>query len=154
MDKILINDYKVLKNNDFSSAQELKDYTLLNKEVFCREVLGFEYKSHVENHIFETIPHLFDEGIEVGLIFTDQEDQAHIVELKAPANTYLEGMQGIGQCLTYFYLARVQELNLVDVCLVTTKHCNLVPLVIRDGNLPVRYIYFSKENWAEKAEME
>lgn len=137
-------DYSVLKNQDFKDERELRDYILQNKEYFCKEALGVEYKSHIVECALKPIPHLFDNTIIVDLIFIDTEDKAHFIELKNPRNKYGECLQGLGQCLAYYYAARVYRYDIADVYLVTTGHSNLIPAVIRDNNLKVKYIYFSK----------
>jgi len=141
--------YESFVNNDFENEKDLMEFIILNKELFCRNVLGFEYKSYETECAFKKIDHLHKNEPRVDIIFWDINNYVHLVELKSPRNEYGECMQGVGQCLAYYYLARVNGFNLGDVYLVTTKHCNLVPLIIRDARLNLKYIYFSKRNWTK-----
>lgn len=152
MEKIIdkyITDYTQLKNdNNFKNEKELRDYIILNKETFCREILKVEYKSHILEFKFKPIENLHDNSVFVDIVFIDTNDCAHFIELKCPKFGYNELMQGLGQCMTYYYLARAHNYNLAEVYLVTSKHNNLIPLVIRDNNLRIRYVYFDKSQHA------
>lgn len=144
----LTADYKQFKNSDFKNEKELLEYILLNKEVFCEEVLGIKYKNHIVENPFRPIEFLHDNTPNVDLVFIDSEDYIHMIELKCPHNAYGENLMGLGQCLSYYYLSRVNNLRLADVYLVTTKHNNLIPLVINDNDLKIKYIYFDKSKHA------
>lgn len=146
--KIETMDYKQFKNDDFKNEKELLEYILLNKEVFCREVLGVEYKNHITEYPFKPIDLLYDNTTNADLIFIDSEDYVHIIELKCPRNAYGENLMGLGQCLSYYYLARLHNFRLADVYLITTKHNNLIPIVIKDNALKIKYIYFDKTKHA------
>ena len=80
----------------------------------------------------------------VDLIFIDTNGFVHIIELKCPKDSFGENLRGLGQCLTYQYIAGILNLNLASIYLITTNHCNLIPLIIRDNKLEVKYIYFDK----------
>ncbi len=143
-EEILTNDYHILQNRDFPNENALKAYMVKNKEWFCAEVLGVKYKSHEDEFRFPAIQHLCENEPRADIVFTDTNDRLHIVELKCPRNAYNECMAGVGQRLSYYYLARVFGFNLGGIYLITSKHNNLVPLVIRDNNLKIKYIYFTK----------
>lgn len=145
---IKTSDYMQFKNNDFKDEKELLEYILLNKEDFCKDVLGVIYKNHATEFAFKPIKYLHDNAPIADLIFIDTNDFIHVIELKHPRNAYGENMMGLGQCLAYYYLARMNGFKLADVYLITTKHNNMIPLVIRDNNLKIKYIYFDKARHA------
>lgn len=140
----LVTDYKKLKSNDFLDEKDLKDYILLNKEIFCRDILKVEYKAHIEEFPLRPVSHLFDQPLYVDIVFIDTENYAHFIELKCPKSAFSELMRGVGQCLSYHLMARVRNIRLADVYLVSAVHCNMVPLIIRDNNLDIKYVYFDK----------
>ena len=138
----------LLNDNDFKSEKELKDYIILNKEVFCSEVLGIEYKDHIVELKLPKIDHLFTNEPHVDIVFIDQNDKCYFVELKNPKFAYNELCAGLSQCLAYRYLARAHKMNYEGTFLVTTKHANIIPIIIRDNNLDVTYIYFDMSKHA------
>ena len=145
----LINDFQELINNDFHSERDFSKYIIENKEIFCKDVLGIKYKSHNTEMPFRKISHLHDNEPRVDIVFWDNKGNAYFVELKGRNNSYLDCMTGIGQCLSYYYLARANDIKVGGVYLVANKHCNLAPLIIRDNNLKIEYVYFSKDKWAK-----
>ena len=138
----------LINNGDFKSEKELKEYIILNKEVFCREVLGFEYKDHIVEFVLPKVKDLFTNEPHVDIVFIDKYDKCYFIELKNPKFAYNELCAGLGQCLTYRYLARANNLNYEGCFLITTKHANIMPVIIRDSNLDVNYIYFDKSKHA------
>lgn len=137
-------DIKELKNKDFKSEKELKDYIILNKEAFCREVLGIEYKDHRVEYKMPQIKYLYTNEPVVDIVFIDQNDLCYFVELKNPKHAYNELCAGLTQSLAYRYLAGVTDMNYGGSFLVTTKHSGIIPLIIRDNNIDITYIYFDK----------
>lgn len=148
MNTTLTRDYKRLINDDFKNEMELKDYILQNKEEFCRTVLKCTYKKHIEEYPLKAVKSLYDKPIYVDIVFVDENDMAYFVELKNPKSLFSEMMRGVGQCLSYYYMARVHNLNLADVYLVTAAHCNIVPIIIRDNSLRIKYVYYNKGQFA------
>lgn len=149
MDKCHITDFSRLCNDEhFSSQDDMRDYIINNKEAFCSEVLGVEYKDHTIDFRFPIITYLHNANTVVPLVFTDQNNQLHFIDLKNPKNKLQELGHGLTRCMSYYYLARVRGYNLADVYLVTSKHSNIIPLIIRDSQVNVNYIYFDKEKWA------
>lgn len=138
---------QILQNNhDFESERELKEYILLNKELFCREVLGFEYKHHFEEFALPKCE--FTNEPRVDLVFVSQDDNFYYVELKNPQNAYRDLCSGLSQCLAYRYLAKYNNLKYNGVYLVTTQHSQIIPLIIKDNNLDIKYIYFDRSKHA------
>lgn len=149
METTLIDNYNCLENNShFTNENDLRNYIIANKESFCEEVLGVTYKRHIEEYRFLPVPSLHSNTVVVDIVIVDSDDRAHLIELKCPRFGYTECMQGVGQCLSYYYLARIHKIQLADVYLVTSKHSNLVPLIIRDNALNIKYIYYDKEKHA------
>lgn len=138
----------LINDNDFNSEKELKDFIILNKEVFCKEVLGIDYKDHMTEFKLPKIEHLFTNEPHVDIIFIDQNDKCYFVELKNPKFAYNELCAGLSQCLAYRYLARANNFNYSGCFLVTTKHSNIIPIIIRDNNLDITYIYFDRNKHA------
>lgn len=142
-------DYKRLKNNDFKDEKELRKYILENKEYFCEMILGIKYVRHIEEFTLKAVNSLYDKPLSIDLAFVDENEKVHFVELKNPKSIFSEMMRGIGQCLAYYYLARIHGYDLADVYMVTSTHCNMVPLIIRDNDLRIKYIYMSKDSFAK-----
>lgn len=141
----LTDNYRILKNKDFKNEKELKEYILENKEFFCSEVLGVTYMDHVVEFPFKPIESLHENTINVDIVFIDTEGLSHFIELKNPLNVHADCMMGIGQCLSYYYLARAYNIPLAGVYLVTSKHSNFAPLIIRDNDLPIKYVYIDRK---------
>lgn len=146
---VFTTDYSLFINNDFKNEKELKEYIISNIDDFCNDVLKIQYKSHdIEFPIKPILKTLHDNTLFIDLLITDTNNYIHLIELKCPKNAYLECMMGLGQCLSYYYLSRCYNFKLGGVYLISAKHCNLIPLVIRDNNLKIKYIYYSKNNYA------
>ena len=145
-------DYSILTNDDFKSEKELVEHIVSNIEYFCEHALGCDYDRHILEFAFEKIEGLYDNGLRVDIVVIDKNGKHYFIETKRPRKTtdaYRDNMTAIGQCLSYHYLARVYGYDYEGVYLVTSCHSNLVPLVIRDNELPITYLYVDKKSIAE-----
>jgi hypothetical protein len=145
------DDYSILKNNDFNTEKELVNYIVDNIEYFCEYGIGCDYDRHILEFKFDKVEKLHDNGLRVDIVIIDKEGRYYFIEVKSPkkgTDMFRECMTAIGQCLAYHYLARVHGYNYEGVYLVTSGHSNLAPLIIRDSNLPITYLYVDKKSIA------
>lgn len=141
-------DYKILTNDHFNNEKELVGYIVNNIEYFCDHAIGCDYDRHILEFSFDKKIELFDNSLRVDIVIIDKEGVHYFIEVKKPrkkTDCYREVMTAIGQCLSYHYLARVYNYNYGGVFLVTSGHTGLAPLIIRDNNLPISYIYMDRQ---------
>ena len=145
-------DYKILKNEDFKTEKEVVNYIVDNIEYFCEHALGCDYDKHILEFRFDKNEKLHDNSLRVDIVVIDKQGRHYFIEVKLPRKqreAFRECMTAIGQCLSYHYLARINDYNYEGVYLVTSTHSNLAPLIIRDNNLPITYLYIDKQSIAE-----
>ena len=132
--------------DDFNKEQDLSDYIMLNIEKFTNEILEDEFISAEENKPILKRHNFGARGKRVDIYIIGKQFN-HIVELKNPINP-AANKYGIGQLLDYARELRslTKETKLI---LLTTKYDTSTAKTIKHFNLPIRYVFFSKDKVME-----
>ena len=137
--------FDILKNFDYKKEIELQNYIIENIDMFCRDILDDDLISFETEYQFEKQNYFSQRKIRADL-YLKCKKQDYIVELKNPTHKS-ENRAAIGQLLNYslqFLDSKKRQL-----VLITTLYDYDTEKVIKKYNLPIRYIYFSKDKILE-----
>lgn len=134
--------YNALEH-DFLSEKEMVDYIELNIHLFCEELLGVKYQSHIREYRIDFSRLRGNKSQRLDLLITDQQERNILIECKKPKYV-CENQAAIGQILAYKELCKVIELPVYRTILVTTKLDALSVMVLNNNNLGIELIGFDK----------
>ena len=132
-------DYSLLGNNDFKTEKDLSDYINDNIKTFCTEICDDVYIAHEVDKPFHY------KGKRVDL-FIECEKSLFVIELKNPRHMPAN-VQAIGQILDYG--RRINGIKKMQLIIITTKFCIDTAQTIKHYHLPIRYMYFSRNQCFE-----
>jgi hypothetical protein len=134
-----------LSNDDFKSEKEFCDYIEANIKLFCRDVIGVEYKEHQRE--FNITGHKDNRRIKnnkrLDFLITTQTGEKIAIECKNPK--YISELcAGLGQVLSYIFLFESAGHQISKYVIVSTRIDWILPLTIQRFNLPISFVTMDK----------
>ena len=124
---------------EFGTEKKLCDYIEFNIELFCRDVLEEEYKSHTREYRLK--PQYFGRYMSPRVDFYVETDKgSYLVEVKNPSNKYAEQVAAIGQLLSY----KTQKPE-SEMVFVSSSFLQIVPEIITSFELPITLAVVRKD---------
>jgi hypothetical protein len=132
-----------LNKDDFKNERHFNDYLEHNIELFCKQCLGVEYKSHVREYPLISIER---KTKKVDFLVESMCGKSMLLECKTP-KFISELHSAIGQLLSYGSLFKSNSGSLPDKLILasSTFDSNLID-VIKDFNLPITLVGLDKSN--------
>lgn len=144
-----VNEFIRYISKDFKNESEMCDYIEKNAELFAKDVLEIEYKSHKrEYYLGDTLLIGRKKGNlpRIDFAFTSIDNEIILVECKNPSNIYSELCISIGQILSYYCIAKKNGVKVNRICIVSTQFNMVIRDIIIEFNLPIEFYILNKTN--------
>lgn len=144
--RIVIDDTSVLKSNEFRTEKELQDFLLLNINCFIKNQFDDDVIEYFKEYDFTNRMEFGPRNNRIDL-YVKCAKFDYLIELKNPTNKN-ENISAIGQLLNYCrMLSEYNQLSYSKkrMILITTLFDLQTAKTIEFFNLPIEYIYFTKD---------
>jgi hypothetical protein len=134
--------------SDFTSEKDLSDYIELNIDLFTKECLNYEYKSHQREYqlsMFKAGTNRRNIKGNRRLDFVINTTCGKIIGIECKHPTYKSELTAaVGQCLGYMAIFEEYHFKLDTIIIVSSKVDHVLPMIINKFNLPIGYISMDK----------
>lgn len=142
--KIRIYDTYTIKTDEFKKEKDIEEFIVCNIEKFVNDILEDKLIYYEVNKPIEKQNMMCPRGRRIDL-FIKGENKIYIIELKNPTSL-IDNRMAIGQILDY---GREFADSKKELIIITTKFDINTAKTIDYYNLPIRYIFLSKERCLE-----
>jgi hypothetical protein len=142
-------------DSPFAIEKDMCDYIENNISVFCEEIIGDEYESHIREYQLAlmgklskgTAPKKGDNNPRIDfLIFC--KHGVYAVECKNPKQTFTELSRSIGQLVMYDVIFKEKGIN-PNIILVSSKYDPIISKCLKSIGKEYRFVLFNKQYSAE-----
>ena len=133
--------------NSFESEKAMSLFIEKNISHFCYHILGDNYISHNKEYKPIKTKKFIKDVPNIRIDFLIEcENKSYCVELKNPSNVFSELSRVVSQLMVYDIFLNDKDIEFV---IVTSKHHEIIPMMIKKFNLKFRYIVLNKVFCAE-----